>query len=118
LHGREGDSDGGDDQLSPVARDAGHQRLIEDALKLAPLGVGAEAVMRPGPLLRVGQGRDLGLQLADDPGGSGAADQALLGRPDLASGRASTSSKKSGREAARTLRTRVDRALSVGRIAG
>ena len=77
---------GEDDQLAPVACGVGHQRLVEDALQLAPLGVGAGAAQRLGPLLEVGQDRDLGLELGDGLGGGGAVDQALLGGLDLVLG--------------------------------
>ena len=74
------------DQLAAVAFGVGHQRLVEDALQLAPLGIGARAAERLGLLLEPGERRDLDLELSDGLGGRGAVDQLLLDRLDLVLG--------------------------------
>ena len=74
------------DQLAPVARGIGHQRLVEDALQLAPLGVGARAAEHLGLSFELGQRRDLDLELGDGLRGGGAVDQLLLDRLDLVLG--------------------------------
>ena len=48
---------GEDDQLAAVAGGIGHQRLVEDALQLAPFGVGARAAERLGLLLEAVEGQ-------------------------------------------------------------
>ena len=74
---------GEDDELAAVAGGIGHQWLVEDALQLAPFGVGARAAERLGLLLEATERSDLKLELRDRLGGRGAVDQSLLDRLDL-----------------------------------
>ena len=78
---------GEDEELSAVPFAVGHERVVENAVELGPLGVGARAPERRGLGLEHLEGRDLGLELRDRAGRRRLVEDGFLGRLGFLSGR-------------------------------
>ena len=74
---------GEDDELPPVPALVTHQRVVEDGVQLAPLGVRVAEAQRPGLPFQPSERRDLRFQLLHGGGGRRLVENALLRSLDL-----------------------------------